>query len=71
MKYRLSLDLGVGSIGSAVLELDENNRAIEIIDTGVCVFCIVRNLLDRVEATRLPINQFRFAKFILSGFLRH
>ena len=32
---------------------------------------IVRNLLDRTEATRLPIKRFRFAKLFLSGFLRH
>ena len=27
MKYRLGLDLGVGSIGSAVIELDNENNA--------------------------------------------
>ena len=33
--------------------------------------CIVRNLLDRPEATRLPVKRFRFAKLFLSGFFRH
>lgn len=35
MKYRLGLDLGVGSIGSAVIELDNENNAKDIIDAGV------------------------------------
>gem|GEM_PF-4461567 len=35
------------------------------------IMCIVRNLLDRPEATRLPVKRFRFAKLFLSGFLRH
>ncbi|MBN1457687.1 MAG: type II CRISPR RNA-guided endonuclease Cas9 [Sedimentisphaerales bacterium] len=37
MKYRLSLDLGAGSIGAAVLPLDEN-RVTEILDAGICIF---------------------------------
>lgn len=38
MRYRLSLDLGVGSIGAAVLPLDEENRVTDIKDKGVCIF---------------------------------
>ena len=38
MRYRLSLDLGVGSIGAAVLPLDEKNRVTDIKDKGVCIF---------------------------------
>ena len=38
MKYRLGLDLGVGSIGSAVIELDNKNNAKDIIDAGVRIF---------------------------------
>ncbi len=38
MKYRLGLDLGVGSIGSAVIELDENGNALDIKDAGVRIF---------------------------------
>ena len=38
MKYRLGLDLGVGSIGSAVIALDEENNATDIIDAGVRIF---------------------------------
>jgi thioredoxin-like negative regulator of GroEL len=30
--------------------------------------CIVRNLLDRTEATRLLVKRFRSAKLFLSGF---
>lgn len=38
MKYCLGLDLGVGSIGSAVVELDENNNPENIADAGVRIF---------------------------------
>ncbi|MBE6462190.1 MAG: type II CRISPR RNA-guided endonuclease Cas9 [Alphaproteobacteria bacterium] len=38
MKYRLGLDLGVGSIGSAIIELDENGNALDIKDAGVRIF---------------------------------
>ncbi|MBR4927337.1 MAG: type II CRISPR RNA-guided endonuclease Cas9, partial [Alphaproteobacteria bacterium] len=38
MKYRLGLDLGVGSIGSAVIELDDNGEAVDIKDAGVRIF---------------------------------
>jgi len=47
MKYRLSLDLGVGSIGSAVVELDEQNKAKQIIDAGVRIFEVSEGALDR------------------------
>ena len=38
MKYRLGLDLGVGSIGSAIIELDKNGNALDIKDAGVRIF---------------------------------
>lgn len=38
MKYRLGLDLGVSSIGSAVLALDEQNNVQDIVDAGVRIF---------------------------------
>ncbi len=38
MKYRLGLDLGVGSIGSAIIELDNEGNAKDIIDAGVRIF---------------------------------
>ena len=38
MKYRLGLDLGVSSIGSAIIELDEQNNPKNIIDAGVRIF---------------------------------
>ncbi len=47
MKYRLSLDIGVGSIGSSVLTLDEQNRAADIKDCGVCVFEVSEGAEER------------------------
>ncbi|MEN6384378.1 MAG: type II CRISPR RNA-guided endonuclease Cas9, partial [Phycisphaerales bacterium] len=47
MKYRLSLDIGVSSIGSAILSLDEEGRANSIIDRGVCIFEVSEGAEDR------------------------
>ena len=47
MKYRLGLDLGVGSIGSALIELDEQNNAKDIIDAGVRIFEVSEGAEDR------------------------
>ena len=49
MKYRLGLDLGVGSIGSAIVELDEQNDCKDIIDAGVRIF----NVSEGAEERRL------------------
>lgn len=50
MKYRLGLDLGVGSIGSAVIELDNENNAKDIIDAGVRIFAPRREDLKEQPA---------------------
>lgn len=47
MKYRLGLDLGVGSIGSAVIELDNENNAKDIIDAGVRIFEVSEGAEER------------------------
>ena len=47
MKYRLGLDLGVGSIGSAIIELDEQNNAKKIIDAGVRIFEVSEGAEER------------------------
>lgn len=47
MKYRLGLDLGVGSIGSAVIELDNKNNAKDIIDAGVRIFEVSEGAEER------------------------
>ena len=47
MKYCLGLDLGVGSIGSAVVELDENNNPKNIADAGVRIFEVSEGAQDR------------------------
>ncbi len=47
MKYRLGLDLGVGSIGSAILELDEQNNVQDIVDAGVRIFEVSEGAEER------------------------
>ncbi len=47
MKYRLGLDLGVGSIGSALIQLDDKNNALDIIDAGVRIFEVSEGAEDR------------------------
>lgn len=47
MKYRLGLDLGVGSISSAIIELDEQNNTRDIIDAGVRIFNVSEGAEDR------------------------
>lgn len=47
MKYCLGLDLGVGSIGSAVVELDKNNNPENIADAGVRIFEVSEGAEER------------------------
>ena len=47
MKYRLGLDLGVGSIGCAVIQLNEHNEAMDIIDAGVRIFEVSEGAEER------------------------
>lgn len=47
MKYRLGLDLGVSSIGSAIIQLDGNNNAQDIIDAGVRIFEVSEGAEER------------------------
>ncbi len=47
MKYRLGLDLGVGSIGSAIIELDNDGNAVDIKDAGVRIFEVSEGAEDR------------------------
>ena len=47
MKYRLGLDIGVGSVGSAVVELDEQNNAKRIVDAGVRIFEVSEGAEER------------------------
>ncbi len=47
MKYRLNLDLGESSIGSGLIELDQNNLAKDIIDGGVRIFEISEGAEER------------------------
>lgn len=47
MKYCLGLDLGVSSIGSAVVELDVNDNPKNIADAGVRIFEVSEGAVDR------------------------
>ena len=47
MKYRLNLDLGESSIGSSLIELDQNNMAKDISDAGVRIFEISEGAEER------------------------
>ena len=47
MKYCLGLDLGVGSIGSAIVEIDGQNCAKHIVDAGVRIFEVSEGAEDR------------------------
>ena len=47
MKYRLNLDLGESSIGSGLIELDQNNMAKDISDAGVRIFEISEGAEER------------------------
>ena len=59
MKYRLGLDLGVGSIGSAIVELDEQNNPRNIIDAGVRIFNVSEGAEDRRLKRTMRKNQVR------------
>ena len=38
MKYNLALDIGVGSIGTSVIELDKKDNRLRLVDAGVRIF---------------------------------
>ena len=62
MKYRLGLDLGVGSIGSAVVELNEDNSVKDIIDAGVRIFEVSEGAIERREKRSARKNLVRTQK---------
>lgn len=62
MKYCLGLDLGVGSIGSAIVELDEQNRAMHIVDAGVRIFEVSEGAEDRRIKRTMRKNLIRTRK---------
>ena len=59
MKYRLGLDLGVGSIGSAIVGLDEQNNPQNIIDAGVRIFNVSEGAEERRLKRTMRKNQVR------------
>lgn len=56
MKYCLGLDLGSGSIGSAVIKLDEQNNAQEIVDAGVRIFPVSEGAEERRQKKSMRKN---------------
>lgn len=62
MKYCLGLDLGVGSIGSAIIELDENGAAKSIKDAGVRIFEVSEGAEDRRIKRTMRKNLIRTRK---------
>ncbi len=62
MKYCLGLDLGVGSIGSAIIELDENGAAKSIKDAGVRIFEVSEGAEDRRTKRTMRKNLIRTRK---------
>ena len=62
MKYRLGLDLGVGSIGSAVVALDEQNNVTDIIDAGVRIFEVSEGAEERRAKRSARKNNVRMRK---------
>ena len=62
MKYRLGLDLGVGSIGSAVVMLNDNNDVEKIIDAGVRIFEVKEGAEDRRTKRTVRKNNVRTKK---------
>ena len=47
MKYNLALDIGVSSIGSALVELNEENNPVRLIDAGVRIFDVSEGAENR------------------------
>lgn len=62
MKYRLGLDLGVGSIGSAIIGLDEQDNTKDIIDAGVRIFNVSEGTEDRRTKRIMRKNLIRTRK---------
>ena len=49
MKYKLALDVGVSSIGTALIELDQEDCGIRVIDAGVRIFEVSEGAKKRRE----------------------
>ena len=57
MKRILGLDLGVSSIGWAIIEVDENNRPIRIIAMGSRIIPLDSNERDQFQNTYFEISR--------------
>lgn len=62
MKYRMSFDLGVSSIGAAVIALNETNEATEIHDSAVRIFPLSEGAEDRRQKRQMRKNNERTKK---------
>ncbi|HCF71572.1 MAG TPA: type II CRISPR RNA-guided endonuclease Cas9, partial [Syntrophomonas sp.] len=61
MKYRLGLDIGITSIGWAVLEHDDDEEPFRIADLGVRIFKAAENAKDG-SALALPRREARSSR---------
>ena len=62
MKYNLALDIGVSSIGTALIELDQNNNRLRLIDAGVRIFEVSEEAETRRTNRTARKNSKRTAK---------
>ena len=49
MRYRLGLDVGTSSLGWAILEIDANNKPVQLLDLGVRIYSDGRNPKDKTS----------------------
>ncbi len=62
LQYRLGLDLGVSSIGSAVIKIDDDGTPLDIVDAGVRIFDVSEGAKDRREQRTARKNNERTKK---------
>ena len=62
LNYRLGLDLGVSSIGSAIVKIDDEGDPLKIVDAGVRIFPVSEGASDRREKRTARKNNVRTKK---------
>lgn len=62
MKYRLSLDLGVASVGSAVIPLNKKSESVDILDAAVRIFPVSEGAEERRLKRQMRKNNARTKK---------
>ena len=59
MKYRMSLDLGVSSIGAAIIGLDDEDKAVSILNAAVRIFPVSEGAEGRRQKRQMRKNNTR------------